>query len=772
MKRKELLSVCEELIKSFDPALTTVDVHATEKLQDLSLNDQQFLQQILYGSYRYREVLRPMLAIFLDTHASQVSRADYTKYLIMGYLAMFRLEELGAVAFAQLALAHQPASMHTFLSFLFDPEALRGTLRAQWTCILDVDFVENQIVAKMLEFKPAIDKLLSQLYTKAFSGAASTGSSSSVPSRKQLTVPVAPNITRPKPRQAFEPIRIPNEVKANPVPAYLNRLSMAELQAQQEARKGRIQAEVASKYDSSDEFQLATATRGSNLDALRDQVERERQAALQVEFKAKPVPRTSRTIEVKLTTAAILREDALYQRKKDREVALMRAYESGLRDSFDFYRWQATMQQQDEAKWQQEVETRRLEMVQAQHDAMEAARQAKVENREVALGMKLDAEKRAAERDKDELALVEKYQQLTDTIKRVRDTAPREAEAHVREEKARQRDALQEFLAAERERKAQADAKERAAREDLIRQIRALDRGRREHVAVFDPTETAQLGLLQEMSLAELRERLCVRRDEQKRWEEARREGIRLDKHEKEALVLEKATNAARRRRATASATATARSKKKAEAAARAMEAQALRQKNNLALAEKLKRQREERALQTENLRVESEELATRRHFLGAAKTVLEERHFDQLKCGFERQARKRQETHQVTSVTIENVRNREQWMRREFRDRVRVAKEDQDKAKTEEYSRAKEEARRRKQQEEETLRALVSQEQQRVAQARATLQARNAYATRQTQLMTAQTRLWSATKSKVQPKLLEANSSTNQEQEQPQEAT
>ncbi|KAF1791788.1 hypothetical protein GQ600_25936 [Phytophthora cactorum] len=667
MKRKELLAVCEELIKSFDPAKTTVDAHATEELRGLSsTSDQRFLQQVLYGSYRYRELLRPMLTMFLDSHSSQVSRTDYTKFLIMGYLAMFRLEELGTSAFAGLALALQPTSMHTFLSYIFNSEQLRGTLQDQWTRIID----------KMLRFKPEIDKLLSQLHTKSFGRAASTQSSdltasdASATSSKKLTVPVAPNITQPKPRKAVEPIL---------------------LQAQQEVRKERIKAEVTSKYDLSDEFQFATAGRRNNLE----------QYGKKLNVSAKPVPEAAAsTTEVKLTAAAILREDALHKRKKE-----------------------PNMQQQDEANYRREVETRRLEMVQAQYDAMEAARQAKLENREVAIEMKEQAQTRAAEREKEENELRQNSNS---------------------KENARQRDALQEFLAAERERKAQQDAKERAAREDLIRQIRALDRVHRENVAVFDPTETAQLGLLEEMSLAELRERLRVRHEDQKRWEESRRESILFDKQEKTADLLEKATNAARRRRATASANATARSKKKALAAAREMEEQAL-----------------------------LEELATRRRFLGAAKNMLEENHFDQLKCGFERQAKNRQGTHQIESITMENVRIQEHRMNADYRERQRLSQRDEEQERASIYARAKEDARRRNREEDETLRALVRHEQQRFTHARGTLQARNMYATNQTQSMTAQARILSATRTKPRPQgSATKNPSRNQEQEQPQVAT
>ncbi len=49
---------------------------------------------------------------------------------------------------------------------------------------------------------------------------------------------------------------------------------------------------------------------------------------------------------------------------------------------------------------------------------------------------------------------------------------------------------------------------ERKKREELIRQIRELERIPIVRTKGFDPTETSGVGLLEEMSIAELRERL------------------------------------------------------------------------------------------------------------------------------------------------------------------------------------------------------------------------------------------------------------------------
>lgn len=63
-------------------------------------------------------------------------------------------------------------------------------------------------------------------------------------------------------------------------------------------------------------------------------------------------------------------------------------------------------------------------------------------------------------------------------------------------------------------------------RADLIKQIRALELVPRQRTKMLDPTYTPQLGLLEEMSLAELRERMQMLEAERQRDEEEKRTKI------------------------------------------------------------------------------------------------------------------------------------------------------------------------------------------------------------------------------------------------------
>lgn len=484
---------------------------------------------------------------------------------------------------------------------------------------------------------------------------------------------------------------------------------------------------------------------------VQQEVEAERSKELKFDFKAKPAPAKNSSPTageaIKLNAAAILREDALLKKKKEKEAQLLRAYETELRDPMEFYRWQAQAQAQDEREKRELIEKRRLEMAQAQHDAVEAAHRAKLENRELALHMKAEAHERLTDKAVQDAQLLGAQRESAVEMKQVRDVAPREAEERVRDDNKKQREELLAFLAAERERRAAQDAVEKAQREDLIRQIRALELVHREHVAVFDPTATMQLGLLDEMSLSELRERLEVRKAEQLAWEASRREDILSDKTEKRELLEEKAKGLARARHAAASASAVQREWRKAAERAKQQEEEAKRREGNLKLAEKLQQHRLASEAQTATLKAEADEISKKRLFLGAAKNLLEESHFDQLEQGAEREARERQSTMQVTATTDERVKRLE----RELREKnARVAKESkarEDARRDHEVARARNDGVTKARDEDELLRGMVRHEKRRFLHAQEVLRNRNVYATAQADALTTQARQYAAVK-------------------------
>jgi hypothetical protein len=93
----------------------------------------------------------------------------------------------------------------------------------------------------------------------------------------------------------------------------------------------------------------------------------------------------------------------------------------------------------------------------------------------------------------------------------------------VKEENRKIRDEVNRELTEAMQRKKEEDAIEQRKREELIRQIRELERIPIVRTKGFDPTETSGVGLLEEMSIVELRERLEFNKLKQKQEEEQKR---------------------------------------------------------------------------------------------------------------------------------------------------------------------------------------------------------------------------------------------------------
>jgi hypothetical protein len=63
-------------------------------------------------------------------------------YMVMGYIALFRLEELGMARFRFLLAGQDTLKMHMLLSFLFDASKVETWCKEEWCKYLDRKFVE------------------------------------------------------------------------------------------------------------------------------------------------------------------------------------------------------------------------------------------------------------------------------------------------------------------------------------------------------------------------------------------------------------------------------------------------------------------------------------------------------------------------------------------------------------------------------------------------------------------------------------------------------
>ena len=78
MDPTELISACEEMVRTFNPIVTTVDSHAAEfiKLKKVvDADDKMFLEQVLYGVVRYKKMLKVFLSSLYFKHGGETQRA-------------------------------------------------------------------------------------------------------------------------------------------------------------------------------------------------------------------------------------------------------------------------------------------------------------------------------------------------------------------------------------------------------------------------------------------------------------------------------------------------------------------------------------------------------------------------------------------------------------------------------------------------------------------------------------------------------------------------
>ncbi|NXS53611.1 CFA99 protein, partial [Brachypteracias leptosomus] len=244
-------------------------------------------------------------------------------------------------------------------------------------------------------------------------------------------------------------------------------------------------------------------------------------------------------IPIKLNAAAILREGALYQRKVEQELKRIENLLRGAGDPSEFLEWQKQMREKDLEEQLAEIECRRLQGKLSHEEAVLAHQNVIQENKKKADLMREEkielmhhyAEKRLQEQ-KEMRELVEQVVEGHKNAKQAKIKLQKYKQQIVQEVCEENRELLRQALEEEEEKLRK--------RYELIQQIRAIESLPIIRHKFVDLTETGGHGLICEMSIVELRERLALLREAQKAAEEEKRDQIIHEKQAKEQLLLDK----------------------------------------------------------------------------------------------------------------------------------------------------------------------------------------------------------------------------------------
>merc|ERR1719235_435205 len=198
-------------------------------------------------------------------------------------------------------------------------------------------------------------------------------------------------------------------------------------------------------------------------------------------------------------------------------------------------------------------------------------------------------------------------------------------------------------MEAEQKRKEQEQEMEK--KKDLIRQIRSLEKVPVDRTKPFDASEPPNMGFMEEMSLAELRERLLICQARKEAELEAKRERQLEKKNEKQLELAEKVENLAKVREMSKN-DAIERQKRAKEKKQEEKERQErLREQCILEASERIAKKKKQRREEEARLKKELKEISIKRQFLQANAEMVEKKAHEEQQLGLVREARIRQQS-------------------------------------------------------------------------------------------------------------------------------
>jgi hypothetical protein len=224
------------------------DTHFQNHYKDVGdENEKQFVQQVFYGVNRYRDFLKRLNKAIFKVNATSTNSNDSYPFMVVTYLVVFRLDELGLKNFRKIVETLEPLKMHVLLQFLLNENTLREHVQQSWCEIFDFEFVENIIVrnaSKALELADLLDYLSNRA-----TGHGTAEQTVVEIKEKKFTIPEPFNLTKPKPRKLPKFLALERKMVVNPVDEAIYHNSLAKVQAKNKKRKEQVKTQTINKYD-------------------------------------------------------------------------------------------------------------------------------------------------------------------------------------------------------------------------------------------------------------------------------------------------------------------------------------------------------------------------------------------------------------------------------------------------------------------------------------------------------------------------------------------
>ncbi|XP_065490584.1 cilia- and flagella-associated protein 99 [Caloenas nicobarica] len=526
------IAIIVQQLNKFNPENQNMEDFLNESaklLQTLNVTEEKFVLDTLAGCIEYKSLLDVVVNAFFVRDGRYCLISERNLYIVICYLATFQLEELGLQQFSRIVKSLDTAKMQKFLRFFFNALYLNTWIKDEWSKFYDSPYVKENWIDPLLRWQPKVQQLIEQL-TDKLSNRTTTVKTS------RVTQPEEFNLTVPKPRAIPVPLPIGVLEKSLPVPPSTYKPPKEKKQLEKIKTKNRRKAQVLLLKATANQFKCATMKSEKEEFELQDTEDTmERKPAIQAQKTQSKID----NIPIKLNAAAILREGALYQRKMEQELKRVENLLRGARDPSEFLEWQKQMRGKDLEEQLAEIECRRLQGKLSYEEAVLAHQNVVQENKKKADLMR---EEKAELMHQYAEKRLQEQKEMRELVEQVVEGHKNAKQAKIKLQKYKQQ-IVQEVCEENREllRQALEDEEEKLTkRYELIQQIRAIASLPSLRHKFVDLTETGGHGLICEMSIVELRERLALLREAQKAAEEEKRDQIIHEKQAKEQLLLEK----------------------------------------------------------------------------------------------------------------------------------------------------------------------------------------------------------------------------------------
>ena len=313
-----------------------------------------------------------------------------------------------------------------------------------------------------------------------------------------------------KPRILKEPLHISNTIKALPIPKNLKSISLEKIEKERNKRLNFLKQNIIERTEKDRKMlKLETENIQNNIDKIRNLEEQKLKKELKFnKVFTNPMKDFDKyKADVKYNEAAILKEEYLLDKKNKEEENELNRILIEKKDRKEFDRWVNEMKVKDDIERLEKIDKRKIELMLNREISSNYYNIKKNKNNKIYTEQK-NIEKMNSEKIKED-----KEEEIKDKKNVVEKIKEEEMDAILKKIKLIQKNKniyrnrkkeLEELnLINSEEIKMNINK-----RNDMISQIRTFERIPKKRETGFDPTETPGYGLLGEMSLAELRERL------------------------------------------------------------------------------------------------------------------------------------------------------------------------------------------------------------------------------------------------------------------------